>query len=93
MREAVKFGGSLLVGNAGTQPGDDFQTKIIGYQWIGLTVRKSRQLAERYPQRLRQAAVDSDETFRSDANHSEGLAVDVDGPSDDAGIAVESRTP
>ncbi len=93
MREVVQFGGSLLVGNARTQAGGDFQAKIVGYQWIGFAIGQGRELAERYPQRLRQAAVDSDEILRRNADHGEGMAVDADGPAHDAGIAVKPRAP
>jgi hypothetical protein len=90
--QIVQFGRSLLVGNTGAHPGHDLEA-IAVHEWVGLAVRKSRKFAERDPQGLRHAAIDSDEIFGGDAHDGEWLPIHADGAPKDAGIAMKTRSP
>ena len=68
MRKGMQFGGGLLAGNARSQAAGDLEPEISSHQRIGLAVGQSREFAEGNPHRLGQAAINSDEVFRSDSD-------------------------
>src|SRR6516164_6837061 len=89
----MQLGGCLLVGDARTQPSDDFESEIIRDQRIRFAVSERRELAKRYPQGLCEAAVYTHEILRRNTDDSKRSTVDGDAPSYDRRIAVEARLP
>ncbi len=90
--QRVQLRRGLRCADGRTQTHGNLQSEIPGQRILSVR-RELRQFGQRYPERLRQPAINTDKSLRRDSHHRQRTAVDFDCLADDRGVAMEARMP